>query len=164
MSLKRVLSLLVAGAAVLAATRPSIAGSVIKSPAWLSIESPVNPYDPTTRGAVLLVHTQLVQGNAQMHELTGSAEGLVNGARRSLPLRFDSLARTNVFGVRKQWPSEGTWLLRISLRETTALVLLDAAGNATSARVPTENTRDIPLPRAVTAREIDSALTAAVKR
>jgi hypothetical protein len=164
MSFRRVLPLLITSAAIFAAASPSIAGGLFKSPAWLSIESPVNPYDPATRGAVLLVHTQLVNGNAQMRELTGSAEGLVNGARRSIALHFDSLARLNTFGVRKQWPSEGAWLLRISLRETTAIVSLDAGGNVTAARVPTENTRDIPLPRAVTSREIDSLLAAGAKR
>ena len=129
MSLRRVLPLFIAGAALIAAATP------FKSPAWLSIESPVNPYDPTTRGQALLVHAQLVAGNARTSELSGSAEGLVNGARRSISLRFDSLARPNTFGVRRQWPSEGTWLLRITLRETTALVGLDDVGNPTVARV-----------------------------
>jgi len=164
MSFRRALPVLITSAAIFAATSPSIAGGLFKSPAWLSIESPVSPYDATTRGAVLLVHTQLVSGNAQMRDLTGSAEGLMNGARRSITLHFDSLARLNTFGVRKQWPSEGAWLLRISLRGTTALVSLDAAGNATAARVPTESTGDLPLPRAVTSREIDSLLVAGAKR
>lgn len=161
MSSRRFLSSLAAAAAVLTVASSAVAHGVFKSPAWLSIESPVNPYDPATRGAALLVHTQVVNGNARLSELTGSAEGLVNGARRSIPLRFDSLSRLNTFAVRKQWPVEGTWLLRISLRETTALVSLDAAGNPTAARIPIQNTRDIPLPRAVTSRDIDSALTAA---
>ena len=161
MSSPRTLSLLVAVAAAIGAAKPA---AHFKSPAWLSVESPVSPYDPTTRGAALLVHARLVDGNACLTDLSGSAEGLVNGARRSIALRFDSLPQPNTFGVRRQWPAEGTWLLRISLRETTALVSLDPAGNVTGARVPTEKTRDIPLPRAVNAREIDSLLTAATKR
>lgn len=160
----RVLPLLIAGTAVMAAATSSVARPAFKSPAWLSIEAPVNPYDPTTRGEALLVHTQLVSGNSRMSELTGSAEGLVNGARRSISLHFDSLPRLNTFGVRRQWPSEGTWLLRIALRETTALVSLDAAGTPTGARVVTETSTGMPLPRAVSAREIDSALTQAAKR
>jgi hypothetical protein len=160
----RILPLFIAGAAVIAVATPSVARSVFKSPAWLSIEAPVNPYDPTTRGEALLVHTQLVSGKARTSELTGTAEGLVNGARRSISLHFDSLARLNTFGVRRQWPDEGTWLLRIALRETTALVSLDAAGNPTAARVVTESSRGMPLPRAVSSREIDSALTQAAKR
>src|SRR5258708_926941 len=112
----------------------ALAGVMLKSPAWLSIESPVNPYDRATRGVALLVHAKLVAGNPQLADLIGSAEGLVTGARRSMPLRFDSTTHLDVFALRRQWPSDGTWLLRISLRETTALVLLDASGNAASAR------------------------------
>jgi len=161
MSKRRVIPVVLSCAAIAALASSSIAGSVFKSPAWLSIEAPVNPYDAATRGQALLVHTQLVQGSARLGDLSGTAEGLVNGARRSIPLRFDSIARPNTFGVRRQWPAEGAWLLRISLRETTALVTLDAEGNVATARVPTVNTRDVPLPRAVTAREVDSVLQAA---
>ncbi len=164
MSIRRLVPLALCSVALAAATTPSSARAVFKSPAWLSIEAPVNPYDRETRGQALLVHTQLVEGSARLGDLSGSAEGLVNGTRRSIALRFDSLARPNTFGVRRQWPTEGTWLLRISLHETTALVTLDAAGNVSSAKVPMMNTRDIPLPRAVTSREIDSALTQAARR
>jgi hypothetical protein len=164
MSTRRILPLFVCGVAIAAAVTPSAARPAFKSPAWLSIEAPVNPYDPAMRGQALLVHTQLVQGSVRLAELSGTAEGLVNGARRSIPLRFDSLSRLNTFGLRRQWPSGGTWLLRIGLRETTALVSLDAAGDPTSARVVTESSTGMPLPRAVAAREIDSALTQASKR
>jgi hypothetical protein len=164
MSMRRVLPFVICCGVLAAAATPSIARGVFKSPAWLSIEAPVNPYDPATRGEALLVHPQLVEGSARLSDLSGTAEGLVNGARQSIALRFDSLARPNTYGVRRQWPTDGTWMLRISLRQTTALVALDAAGNVTSARIPMINTRDIPLPRAVTSREIDSALTHAAQR
>jgi len=135
-----------------------------KSPPWISIESPVNPYDATTRGAALLVHAEFREGVAQLADLTGTAEGLVNGARRSITLHFDSTSRPSVFALRRQWPAEGTWLLRLSLRTTTAVVSLDRAGNVASARVPTEMSQGIPLPRAVPSREIDAMLADANKR
>jgi hypothetical protein len=161
MSLRRFLPVLMTGG-ILAAASPTVSSSVFKSPAWLSIESPVNPYDPATRGAVVLVHTHLVAGSVQPGDLSGSAEGLVNGARRSIPLHFDSVARPNTYGIRRQWPNEGTWLLRITLEETTALVTFDANGTA-AARIPMRATNDIALPRAVGARDVDSALAAAAK-
>jgi hypothetical protein len=135
-----------------------------KSPPWISIESPVNPYDATTRGAALLVHAEIREGVAQLADLSGTAEGLVNGARRSITLHFDSTSRPSVFALRRQWPAEGTWLLRLSLRTTTAVVSLDRAGNVASARVPTEMSQGIPLPRAVPSREIDSMLADVNKR
>lgn len=45
--------------------------------------------------------------------LAGTAEGLVNGQRRSVTLRFDTTAEANVFGIRKTWGSDGVWVLNI---------------------------------------------------
>lgn len=138
--------------------------TAVKSPAWLSIESPVNPYDPATRGDVLLVHAMLHDGNTQLADVSGSAEGLVNGARRSIPLHFDNTSRPNVFGLRRQWPTEGTWVVRVSLRTTTAIVTFDRNGAVASALVPTTTSSGIALPRAVANSEIDSTLIAAARR
>jgi hypothetical protein len=64
-----------------------------------------------------------------------------------------------VFALRRQWPTEGDWLLRITLaRSTTALVTLDGSGDVASVRVPTRVSSDVALPRPVAAREIDSVL------
>ena len=142
---------------------PSVSPSMVKWPPWLSIESPVNPYDPSARGAAMLIHAAFREGQAQLSDLSGSAEGIVAGVRRSIPLRFDSTARPSVFALRKQWPAEGTWLLRIALKSTTAIVTLDHGGNVAAVRVPTELTasRD-EVPRAVGSKEIDSMLAAAL--
>jgi len=143
---------------------PSLASpSMVKWPPWISIESPVNPYDPSARGAAMLVRAAFREGQAQLSDLSGSAEGIVAGTRRSIALRFDTTGRPNVFALRKQWPTEGTWLLRIALKSTTAIVTFDHAGNVASVRVPTEftATRD-EVPRAVGSKEIDSILAASV--
>jgi hypothetical protein len=50
MSSLRVLAFLAAAATIGAATP----AAHFKSPAWLSVESPVDPYDPATRDAALL--------------------------------------------------------------------------------------------------------------
>ncbi|HEV8234449.1 MAG TPA: hypothetical protein VGP84_07610 [Gemmatimonadaceae bacterium] len=138
--------------------------AAVKWPPWLSIESPVNPFDPTARGAALLVHAVFREGQAQISDVSGTAEGIVNGSRRSIALRFDSTGRPGVFAVRRQWPSDGTWLLRIALRQTTAIVTLDRGGNVASVRVPTELASGNQIPRPVAAREIDSTLAEAARR
>lgn len=152
--------LLALAAATAAFTTPMTA----KWPPWLSIESPVNPFDPTARGASFLVHAVFREGQAQLSDLSGTAEGLVDGARRSIPLRFDTTGRPGVFAVRRQWPSDGTWLLRIALQHTTAIVTVDRSGNVASVRVPTELSAGNQLPRPVGAKEIDSTLAEAAKR
>lgn len=135
-----------------------------KWPPWLSIESPVNPFDPTTRGATLLVHAVFREGQAQLTDLHGSAEGIVDGSRRSIALRFDTTGRPGVFAVRRQWPTDGVWVLRIDLRQTTAIVALDRDGHVASVRVPTELTSGGQIPRSVGPKEIDSTLVQAARR
>jgi hypothetical protein len=154
--LARITSLAVAFVALTAA-----APAHVKWPPWLSIESPVNPYDGSLAGSVLLVHAATRDGTPTIADVNGSAEGIVNGARRSIALKFDPTARPGVFAVRKQWPSEGTWLLRISLSSTTALVTLDAAGRVAGVNIPSTYAEGRPIPRTVAAREIDSTLTVA---
>lgn len=138
--------------------------SLVKWPAWLSIESPVNPFDRDNSGALMLVHAMTREGPAKLADLNGTAQGLVNGARRSAPIHFDTTSKPGVFAVRKQWPSEGTWLLQIALFSTTAIVVIDHQGNVASVRVPTELQKGNQIPRAVAAKEIDSTLAAAARR
>jgi hypothetical protein len=137
-------------------------------PPWLSIESPVNPFAPGARDAVLLVHAAMRDGIPSANDVTATAEGLVNGARRSVVVRLDAMPTPGVFAVRRQWPTDGTWLLRIDLHPrgdtTTALVLFDREGNVTLSRVPTRLASGTQVPRPVSGREIDSTLTAAARR
>jgi hypothetical protein len=156
--------LLALGLTLAAATAAFASPPALKWPPWLSIESPVNPYDPATRGAVMLVHCRTHDGIVKISDLSGSAEGIENGHRRSIPLRFDPTPQAGVFALRHQWPDEGTWLIRVSYERTTAVVTLDGAGKVASVRVPTEMVRGQPLPRAVAAKEIDSTLALAARR
>src|SRR3954469_22405040 len=98
------------------ATAAFTAPSIPKWPPWISIESPVNPYDPSARGALLLVHATFREGPSKLTDVSGSAEGMVNGARRTVQLRFENTNRPDVYALRPQWPTEGRWVLRINLR------------------------------------------------
>ena len=55
---------------------------VSAGPPWISIEYPVNPYDSASRGSFLLVHG-FHHGIPVDYPMTGTAEGLVAGARRT---------------------------------------------------------------------------------
>jgi hypothetical protein len=153
----RLTTLVVSLLAVTAAARPAHA----KWPPWLSIETPVNPFDASARGAICLVHAAMHEGPPDISALSGTAEGLVGGARRSIPLELEATSRPGVFVVRKQWPSEGAWVLRITLSSTTAIVALDRSDNVASVRIPTMLAEGRQIPRAVIARDIDSTLSVA---
>jgi hypothetical protein len=151
-------ALLSLGAAAPSSTR------VIKWPPWLSIESPVNPWDPASRGVAFYVRTMLRDGVSNASDVTGTAYGLVDGKRQTVPLEFNATSRPGVLSVRRSWPAEGAWVLRVSLLTTTALLTLDREGNVASVRIPTERTPGGVVPRVIAQREIDSTLAELAKR
>ena len=47
-------------------------------------------------------------------KISGTAEGIVNGKRESLPLTLITIDRAEaVYAVGQQWPQDGTWLLHL---------------------------------------------------
>src|SRR5437588_626712 len=60
-----------------------VATPALAGPPWISIELPANPYDQATRGAFLLVHA-FHHGEPIGYLVTGTAEGIVGGERRSI--------------------------------------------------------------------------------
>src|SRR5262249_53480371 len=125
----------------MAAAAPS-STAIIKWPPWLSIESPVNPWDPASHGVAFYVRTMVREGATSVSDMSGTAYGLVDGKRQTMPLEFGATNRPGVFAVRRSWPDEGAWVLRVSLMTTSALLTLDREGNVASVRIPTERTRD----------------------
>jgi hypothetical protein len=87
-------------------------GSAAVGPPWLSIEMPANPMDPGTRGAALVIHAFHHEHPAGI-PIIGTAEGLVDGERRSVELEFKETSRGGVYALDQQWPSEGDWILAI---------------------------------------------------
>jgi hypothetical protein len=47
-------------------------------------------------------------------KVAGRAEGVVNGKRQSIVLNLTAGANPGTYSVRKQWPSEGKWVLVFS--------------------------------------------------
>lgn len=147
-----------------AAPRPEAlpAGTAVVGPPWISIEYPVNPYDASTRGAYLVVHA-FHHGTPVGLPVSGTAEGIVDGARRSVPLTFAATSRAGVYTLARQWPNEGTWTLLVSVAQgandkVTAVVDLTAAGEVAMVRVPTRRQDGYTLPAAVAMSTIDASL------
>ncbi len=136
----------------------------VKGPPWISIELPANPYDRSTRDAFLLVHA-FHHGTAMGFIVSGTAEGVVNGERRSLKLDFTGTAREGVYALKRTWPKEGTWTLVIKTNQgpddaATAVVDLGPDGDVASIRVPTMQRGEWTVPAPVSLGEIDAALRA----
>jgi len=144
---------------------PAADAHVRLGPPWISIELPVNPLDPTTKGAFLVVRTYHHDKTMPM-ALEGRAEGIVNGERRSVPLTFDNTSADNAKAVRKTWPSEGAWVLVITGNpgpgSVTALVSIAEGGEVRQVRVPSrtvENGR-WTVPVQVSSADVETALRA----
>jgi hypothetical protein len=63
--------------------------------------------------------------------VTATAIELVNGERRSIPLKIDALSEPGTFAVGQQWPHEGRWVIQLAGRSDGAVTTtLDKAGPA----------------------------------
>jgi hypothetical protein len=149
----RPLSLAALFAAALATPAVAHAG-----PPWISIEYPVNPLDQSMRGAFLLVHV-FHHATPIVSAVEGTAEGIVNGERRTIKLEFTNTSRTGVYGLRRMWPTEGVWTLVIK-SGATAVVELGSDGEIASVRVPSRQERGWTIPTDVSMADIDKALRA----
>ena len=132
-------------------------------PPWIAIEYPANPLDRTTKGAYLLVHA-FHHGTPVGLPVSGTAEGMVDGKRRTIALDFTATSRAGVYALRRQWPAEGAWLLVITVSQggaddgATALVRLAPSGAIASVEVPSREQNGWTVPTAVSRREIDRAV------
>ena len=157
------LSALLGASALLASSPYAHARGAAAGPPWISIETPVNPYDATTRGAFLLVHA-FHHGDAVAYPVSGTAEGIINGQRKSITLTFTPTSRTGAYALRKQWGDAGIWTLVITVKQqendfAQALVEVGEDGTVSRVHVPTRvGERNLPFPSVVSTQEIDTAL------
>lgn len=143
---------------ILFAAAPAFAG-----PPWIAVEYPANPFTAATRGALLLIRTYH-HGDAVNYPLSGTAEGLVDGKRRSIPLEFTPTGITGEYALRFARPSTGVWVLVASLgtgkERIGALIGLDSAGRVASVEVPTHMQDRWVIPEAVSPAAVEAALQA----
>lgn len=139
---------------------------VTAGPPWISIQYPVNPYDAATRDAFLVVHA-FHHGSPMAFPVSGTAEGLVNGQRRSIKLDFQPTTRTGEFALRQQWPNEGTWTLVLKVAQgedgVTALVDLSPDGQVSRVNVPTRREGVHVIPARVAMADVEAGLRARAK-
>jgi hypothetical protein len=148
---------MVAGLAAVTAATNSSSGAAMFGGPWISIEAPVNPYDQTARGALMLVHT-FHHGTKVELPLVGKAEGLVDGERKSVALTLTKSAQAGTRSVRNEWGSKGTWIVLLTASQGEANIQataeINADGSVGRIGVPSKNGR----PHLLTVAEIDRGL------
>jgi hypothetical protein len=99
--------------AVTAATRSFSPHAAMFGGPWISIETPANPYLASGSGALFLVRTYVHQNPADL-PVSGRAEGLVDGKRRSVPFTLTRSAQTGMYVVRREWGEKGIWTVLVT--------------------------------------------------
>jgi hypothetical protein len=145
---------------LLPAAGPATAATM--GPPWISIEYPANPFDATTRGAFLVVHA-FHHGTPTGFPVSGTAEGLLNGERKTVKLSFTATSRAGVYALAKQWPNEGTWTLIVTAAQgpddrVSAVVELGPTGEVAQVRVPTRQQDRWTVPAPVQMAEVERSL------
>jgi hypothetical protein len=138
----------------------TLATTALAGPPWLSIELPANPYDRLTRGAIALVRTYHHGGPIQL-QVRGTAEGLIDGERVSLPIELVPAGATGLYALRVELPERGAWVLVVrggaDEGGVTAIVDVGPDGTVRAVDVPTRG-ESPPVPREVTGQEIEARL------
>lgn len=95
----------------------------------ISVETPGASTDAQMKDVVLVVRTFGCLQPADA-KLSATAEGLVNGARKSIALDLSTIS-AGVFAIKQQWPSEGAWVLALKggYNEMTTSVLVELGPN-----------------------------------
>ncbi len=150
----------IAAAIALAALLPSPAQA---GPPWISIEIPANPYRPETRDAYCLVRVYH-HGDAAYFPLSGTAEGLVAGQRKSVKLDLGETGIPGVWAVRYRPSRDGAWVLVLRAGQdreyagATLLVTVGKEGEIAAAKVPLRREGNHLIPERVSPSDIDALL------
>ena len=147
---KRLLVSIVGGAMVLAGAAP-FAGALFR----LEIGPPIAG-GASTKKAVLVARP-LCCDPASVR-ITATAEGIVNGTRRSIPLEVQALSAPGVHAIPRQWP-DGQWVLNLTGTCAERGATASAVVPLTATGFDREKTQI--LARAATDEEIETALRGA---
>lgn len=160
----------VAASAMMAfgAAEPAVRADVVMNGGpWISIETPVNPFDNATRGALFLVHT-FHHGTPESMPITGKAEGIVDGQRRSVDFTVAKSSRGGTYGVQRQWGTKGIWTLLVTATppdhggssSIQAVIDIGTDGEIERVSVPRNAQSN---PRLLTPAEVERSLAARAK-
>ncbi len=77
-----------------------------------TIGSPVASQDFRAKVAAFVFRTEGC-ADPTKSQISGTAEGLVKGARRSVALKVVAMSKPGVYAVYQNWPAEGEWVVNL---------------------------------------------------
>jgi hypothetical protein len=120
-----------------------------------AIGSPVASQDFQAKAAAFVFRTEGCAMPAGS-QIGGTAEGLVKGARRSMPLNVIAMSKPGVYAVYQSWPAEGDWV--VTLKGTCATATAGAIVPIGPKGFLRESSKFLTRP--ATSTEVDAALHA----
>ena len=90
----------------------TVAALVLAAGFTFTIGSPVASQDYQAKAAAFVFRTEGCAQPAKA-QISGTAEGLVKGARRSVVLKVTAMTKPGVYAVYQNWPPEGEWVVNL---------------------------------------------------
>jgi hypothetical protein len=91
---------------------PTLAAPLFAGALVLQIGNPSANPEALARHAVLVARMSACR-SPEKTTVTATAEGTVNGTRRTIPLKILPLSTAGTFAVTREWPAEGSWVVRM---------------------------------------------------
>jgi hypothetical protein len=77
-----------------------------------TLGSPVASQDFRAKGAAFVFRAEGCADTAKV-QVSGTAEGLLKGERKSIPLQVLPMAKPGIYAVYQAWPAEGWWVVNL---------------------------------------------------
>jgi hypothetical protein len=90
----------------------ALAGQLLAGGFYLSLGNPEASPEARKLNAVLTIQATGCHDPATA-KVSATAIGIVNGQRREIPLKLESLPSTGMFALTQQWPKEGHWVIKL---------------------------------------------------
>lgn len=109
-------------------TLPILAAPLFAGALVLEVGNPQADSEALAQHAVLVARMSACT-SPEKTVVTASAEGIVDGERKSIPLKIARLSTAGTFAVRREWPAQGTWIVKMAAtnpdyRDYAAVVLV----------------------------------------
>ena len=136
-----------------------VAAAALSEGFTFTIGNPVASQDFRAKGSAFVFRTENCADTAKV-EVSATAEGFLNGERKSLPLQVMAMPRPGIYAVFQGWPAGGDWV--VNLKGTCA----DAKAGALVPIGPKGFIRESSkvYPRPATDKEIEASLRALKQR
>jgi hypothetical protein len=89
-----------------------LAGQLFAGGFWLQLGNPDASMEARKVNAVLTIKATGCHDPA-VAKVTATAIGIVNGERRTIPLKLDKLSEPGAYALSQQWPKEGKWVIEL---------------------------------------------------